>query len=166
MSVCLDYVLYIYAQRIQSALSTRSRVPPPWLESLHNFIHKTPLKANQDFLPSTAFSYHKPTMVLINRWKKLCRVKERAQLRAVAFLCTTHHLLSSCISCQQSAVTQTFHPICAGEPLLVVGSQMAPKGRQSALRPLVVNNCSEAAVGTRTTRASLTTSVRMIVFQN
>lgn len=56
-------------------------------ESLQTHTHththkKIPLNPNQHFFPLTAFSYHKPTMVLINRWKKFSLLKETLLLHA------------------------------------------------------------------------------------
>lgn len=50
----------------------------------HTHSQKDPFESKPAFFPLTAFSYHKPTMVLINRWKKFSLLKETLLLHAAA----------------------------------------------------------------------------------
>lgn len=96
------------------------------------------------FSPNTAFSYHKPTMVLISRWKKFCRrCSSCCGAAAAELLCRTDHLLSSCVSRQRSAQTQTFILPLLVNPCWWYCAKWHQKQERSARRHLVVQKWSQ-----------------------
>lgn len=99
-----------FAISLQHIYTVNSAIRPPWLES--EFAQTNPLKPNQIVLHSLLISEARrgfdQQMKEIYLTKKKKVAMSRCGIVTAVFLCRMDHLLSSYISCQRSALNQTF----------------------------------------------------------